>query len=47
MAEVSQSNNYVKPEMSDDGALSISDGRHPVIEVLREKLHSKQLTIGQ
>ena len=22
--------------MSDDGALSISDGRHPVIEVLRE-----------
>ena len=36
MAEVSQSNNYVRPEMSDDGALSISDGRHPVIEVLRE-----------
>ena len=36
MAEVSQSNNYVRPEMSDDGVLSISDGRHPVIEVLRE-----------
>jgi DNA mismatch repair protein MutS len=36
MAEVSQSNNYVRPEMSDDGTLSISDGRHPVIEVLRE-----------
>ena len=36
LAEVSQSNNYVRPEMSDDGALSISDGRHPVIEVLRE-----------
>jgi DNA mismatch repair protein MutS len=36
LAEVSQANNYVRPEMSDDGALSISDGRHPVIEVLRE-----------
>ena len=36
MAEVSQSNNYVRPEMSDDGALSISDGRHPVIGVVRE-----------
>ena len=36
LAEVSQANNYVRPEMSDDGALSISDGRHPVIEILRE-----------
>jgi DNA mismatch repair protein MutS len=36
LAEVSQSNNYVRPEMSNDGAFSISDGRHPVIEVLRE-----------
>ena len=36
LAEVSQANNYVRPEMSDDGTLSISDGRHPVIEVLRE-----------
>ena len=36
LAEVSQTNNYVRPEMSDDGTLSISDGRHPVIEVLRE-----------
>ena len=36
LAEVSQANNYVRPEMSNDGALSISDGRHPVIEVLRE-----------
>jgi len=36
LAEVSQTNNYVRPEMSNDGALSISDGRHPVIEVLRE-----------
>ena len=36
LAEVSQTNNYVRPEMSDDGIVSISDGRHPVIEVLRE-----------
>ena len=36
LAEVSQINNYVRPEMSDDGTLSISDGRHPVIEVLRD-----------
>ena len=36
LAEVSQANNYVRPEMSNDGSLSISDGRHPVIEVLRE-----------
>ena len=36
LAEVSQTHNYVRPEMSDDGAFSISDGRHPVIEILRE-----------
>jgi len=36
LAEVSQAYNYVRPEMSDDGAFSISDGRHPVIEILRE-----------
>jgi len=36
LAEVSQAHNYVRPEMSDDGAFSISDGRHPVIEILRE-----------
>ncbi len=36
LAEVSQTNNYVRPEMSNDGLVSISDGRHPVIEILRE-----------
>ena len=36
LAEVSQAYNYVRPEISDDGAFSISDGRHPVIEILRE-----------
>jgi len=36
LAEISQANNYIRPEMSNDGTLSISDGRHPVIEILRE-----------
>ena len=36
LGEVSQAYNYVRPEISDDGAFSISDGRHPVIEILRE-----------
>jgi DNA mismatch repair protein MutS len=36
LSEISQAYNYVRPEMSDDGAFSISDGRHPVIEILRE-----------
>lgn len=31
-AAVSESNNFVKPEISDENILNIKDGRHPVIE---------------
>ena len=32
LAEVAQSRNYCRPEMNDDGALHITEGRHPVVE---------------
>ncbi len=32
LAEVSELNNYVCPEINEDGAINIIDGRHPVIE---------------
>lgn len=32
LAVVSEQNDYVRPELVDDGRLHISDGRHPVIE---------------
>lgn len=31
-AKVSYENNYVKPEIVDNGSISIKDGRHPVVE---------------
>ncbi|MCX7045406.1 MAG: DNA mismatch repair protein MutS [Candidatus Sumerlaeota bacterium] len=34
LASVAAANNYARPQISDDGALEIKDGRHPVIEVL-------------
>ncbi len=33
LAAVAAANSYVKPEISDSGATSISDGRHPVVEL--------------
>jgi DNA mismatch repair protein MutS len=36
LAEVAGTRDYCQPEMSETGALHISDGRHPVIERLRE-----------
>lgn len=37
-AEVSQSNRYVRPQILDSGnALSIKDGRHPVVEVISKE----------
>jgi DNA mismatch repair protein MutS len=32
LSEVAQQNDYIKPEISDDGVIEIKDGRHPVIE---------------
>ncbi|TMW74066.1 DNA mismatch repair protein MutS [Alteribacter natronophilus] len=32
LAEVSEANHYVKPEMNNEGAVDIADGRHPVVE---------------
>lgn len=32
LAEVAQQNDYVKPDIADDGVIEIKDGRHPVIE---------------
>ncbi|MCC8192509.1 MAG: DNA mismatch repair protein MutS [Ruminococcus sp.] len=34
-AEVSVSNNYVKPEISVDGIIDIRNGRHPVVELMQ------------
>ncbi|OGL51519.1 MAG: DNA mismatch repair protein MutS [Candidatus Schekmanbacteria bacterium RIFCSPLOWO2_12_FULL_38_15] len=34
LAEVAYRNNYIKPEIEDDGIISIKDGRHPVLESL-------------
>ncbi len=34
LAEVAEVNNYVKPKISDNGAINIVDGRHPVVECL-------------
>ncbi|MAS88255.1 MAG: DNA mismatch repair protein MutS, partial [Euryarchaeota archaeon] len=36
LAEVAGTRDYCQPEMSETGALHVSDGRHPVIERLRE-----------
>ena len=36
LAEVAETRDYCQPEMSERGALHVSDGRHPVIERLRE-----------
>ncbi|MCH2440270.1 MAG: DNA mismatch repair protein MutS [Candidatus Poseidoniia archaeon] len=36
LAEVAETRDYCQPEMSETGALHVSDGRHPVIERLRE-----------
>ena len=32
LAKVASSNHYVRPEIADDGKLTILDGRHPVVE---------------
>ena len=32
LARVAVSNHYVRPQMTDDGALDITEGRHPVVE---------------
>ena len=37
LAIVAENNNYVKPEVTDDGVLNIKDGRHPVIEKMISK----------
>ncbi|HJO28625.1 MAG: DNA mismatch repair protein MutS [Candidatus Poseidoniia archaeon] len=36
LSEVAETRDYCQPEMSETGALHVSDGRHPVIERLRE-----------
>ncbi|MBU0708558.1 DNA mismatch repair protein MutS, partial [Patescibacteria group bacterium] len=38
LAEVAQRNCYVRPELAKDGELLIRNGRHPVIEQLREEV---------
>ena len=32
LAEIARQNHYARPELTSDGAIQISDGRHPVIE---------------
>ena len=34
LAEIACKNNYIKPEIRDDGIINIKDGRHPVLESL-------------
>ncbi len=36
LAEVAQNENYVKPNLNEDGIIDIKDGRHPVVEKLVE-----------
>lgn len=39
LAEAAYRNNYVMPEMSDDGVIIIKDGRHPVVErMLKDRM---------
>lgn len=38
LAQVAQENGYVRPQITDDGVIEISQGRHPVVErMLREE----------
>lgn len=32
LAETAEKNNYIRPEVADDGKIDIKDGRHPVVE---------------
>jgi DNA mismatch repair protein MutS len=34
LADVAETNNYVKPKMTEKGAIEITEGRHPVVEAL-------------
>ena len=37
LAELTLQNNYVRPQINDEGRLQIQDGRHPVLEQLLSK----------
>ena len=36
LAQVSEDNNYVRPEINNDGVIDIKDGRHPVVEQMMD-----------
>jgi DNA mismatch repair protein MutS len=45
LAEVSELNNYVCPEINEEGAINIIDGRHPVIEqTVRRRILSPMIS---
>jgi len=37
LAKVARDNNYVKPQLNEDGKITISEGRHPVVEKMMQK----------
>ena len=37
LAKVARDNNYVKPQLNEDGKIIISEGRHPVVEKMMQK----------
>lgn len=49
LAKVARDNNYVKPHMNEDGGISITEGRHPVVEKMMQKgeFVSNDLTMNQ
>lgn len=49
LAKVARDNNYVKPQLNEDGKITISEGRHPVVEKMMQKgeFVSNDLTMNQ
>lgn len=37
LAKVARDNNYVKPQLNEEGKITISEGRHPVVEKMMQK----------
>ena len=48
LAEVAQANNYVKPDINQDGILDVENGRHPVVEAMMgEKFVSNNIYLDE
>ena len=38
LAQVAQQHGYVRPQIDDDGAIDIQDGRHPIVEAIKRDI---------